>query len=223
MADDEGRRARLRRETVTSIKAAAWTQVRELGAAALSLRAVARSVGLSSPGLYRYYASRDDLLTDLVADAYDDLARALEQARDQAGAALRDRLRAAMVAYRDWAVDHPAEWSLIFGTPVPAYTAPVEGRTTAAARRFGAVLLTLLHEATSPAGDVPAPGTTPDPPDFPDDLYRQAARLWARLHGVLALGLHGHFFPAVRSPEQVRALYLAEVDDALRDLLGPGR
>lgn len=222
MVDDEGRRARLRRETVAGIKAAAWEQVREVGAPALSLRAVARSVGLSSPGLYRYYASRDDLLTDLIADAYGDLATALEQARDQAGPALRDRLHATLVAYHDWAVEHPAEWSLIFGTPVPAYAAPAEGRTTLAARRFGAVLLTLLHEATAPDADALDAGATPDPSRFPEDLYPRAARLWSRLHGVLALGLHGHFFPAVRAPAQVRALYLAEVDDALHDLLGPG-
>lgn len=220
MVDDEGRRARLRRETVAGIKAAAWEQVRDVGAPALSLRAVARSVGLSSPGLYRYYASRDDLLTDLIADAYGDLATALEQARDQAGPALRDRLHATLVAYHDWAVEHPAEWSLIFGTPVPAYAAPAEGRTTLAARRFGAVLLTLLHEATSPGE---APGLTTDPGPFPDDLYPRAARLWSRLHGVLALGLHGHFFPAVRSPDQVRALYLAEVDDAVDGLVAPDR
>jgi AcrR family transcriptional regulator len=138
-APQMGRRERLRTEAVQQIKAAGLQQLRHEGAAGLSLRAVARAVGMSSPGLYRYYASRDELLTALITDVYDDLAQALEQARDTAGPGLADRLRDVCLAYYDWADAHRAEFSLVFGAPVPSYSAPPDGSTTAAAHRFGAV------------------------------------------------------------------------------------
>lgn len=231
-----GRRDRLRVAALTEIKAAALAQLRAEGAGGLNLRAVARAVGMSSPGLYRYFASRDDLLTALIADAYDDLAKALSQAQDEAGPELECRWRAVCLAYYDWADNHRAEWGLIFGAPVPTYTAPQEGATTAAARRFAGVFTALLVEAW------PVCGSRIDSPpvlelglraggvrtfggvDIPDDprFVGVAARLWSRLHGVIALGLFGHLLPATVQPGSMRTLYEAEVEDQL-SALGLGK
>jgi AcrR family transcriptional regulator len=222
-----GRRERLRTEAVQQIKAAGLEQLRSEGAAGLSLRAVARAVGMSSPGLYRYYASRDELLTALITDVYDDLGQALEQARDAAGPALVDRLRSVCLAYYDWADAHRAEFSLVFGAPVPSYSAPPDGSTTAAAHRFGAVFTGLLAEAWAQHGaQVQRAPVLPIRPDarlavgavrLPDDprFLGVSTRLWSRLHGVLALGLYGHLLPHTVDPAGVRTLYEAEVEDAL--------
>ena len=225
-----GRRERLRTEAVQQIKAAGMDQLRTEGAAGLSLRAVARAVGMSSPGLYRYFASRDDLLTALITDVYDDLASALERARDAAGPLLPDRLRAVCLAYYDWADAHRPEFSLVFGAPVPSYSAPRDGSTTTAAQRFGAVFTGLLAEAwVEHAEHVVRPPVLPLRPDvrlavgdvpLPDDprFVGVATRLWSRLHGVLALGLFGHLLPQTVEATAVRTLYEAEVEDALHSL-----
>lgn len=222
-----GRRERLRTEAVQQIKAAGLEQLRSEGAAGLSLRAVARAVGMSSPGLYRYYASRDELLTALITDVYDDLAQTLEQARDGAGTGLVDRLRAVCHAYYAWADTHRPEFSLVFGAPVPSYSAPPDGSTTTAAQRFGAVFTGLLAEAWGEhAEHVQRPPVLPLRGDavlavgavaLPEDprFLGVATRLWSRLHGVLALGLFGHLFPSTVEPTAVRHLYDAEVEDAL--------
>jgi AcrR family transcriptional regulator len=169
-----GRRERLRNEAVQQIKAAGMEQLRSEGAAGLSLRAVARAVGMSSPGLYRYYASRDELLTALITDVFHDLAESLERARDAAGPGLADRMRAACLAYYDWADDHRAEFSLVFGAPVPSYSAPPDGSTTAAAQRFGAVLSGLLAEAWPQSADqVPRRTGAAAPPGREDGRRRR--------------------------------------------------
>jgi AcrR family transcriptional regulator len=229
-APPAGRRERLRTEAVHSIKAAGLDQLRTEGAAGLSLRAIARAVGMSSPGLYRYYASRDELLTALITDVYDDLAQTLERARDAAAPGLPERLRAVCLAYYDWADTHRAEFSLVFGAPVPSYSAPPDGSTTTAAQRFGAVFTGLIAEAwREHAEDVHAapvlplrPGarTTVGDVALPPDarFLGVTTRLWSRLHGVLALGLYGHLLPQAIDPTGVRTLYEAEVEDALRVL-----
>jgi AcrR family transcriptional regulator len=165
------RRERLRAETLREIKGAALDQLREVGAAQLSLRAVASALGMSPAGLYRYYDGRDALLTVLIADAFTALAEAVEQARDadpQAG--LPDRMLAAMRAYRGWAVAHPQEFGLAYGTPVPGFAAPVDGPTSIASRRVGGAFVPLFVEAwhqgglRRPAGHTRDRSAPPAPP-----------------------------------------------------------
>lgn len=121
------------------------------GAAGLSLRAIARDLGMVSSAVYRYVASRDELLTLLLVDAYSELADAV----DAAGAtetSWRDRMRATAHAARGWAVDHPAGWALLYGSPVPGYRAPAE-RTVGPGTRVVGALFGVVADGIA-AGDI---------------------------------------------------------------------
>ena len=120
-------RERARAELPREIKEGARRQLAATGADGISLRAVARELGMASSALYRYFPSRDDLLTALIIDAYDAIGEAAEQAiadekPDESWG--RDRWLAACHAIRGWALEHPHEYALIYGSPVPGYRAP---------------------------------------------------------------------------------------------------
>jgi AcrR family transcriptional regulator len=195
-------RERARTELTREIKEEARRQLAAHGAQGLSLRAVARELGMVSSALYRYFPSRDELLTALIIDAYDALAAAAESAsagRPAAGA--RGRWRAACGAVRAWARAHPHEYALIYGSPVPGYQAPQA--TVASAVRVARVLGGLLAGA-SPAGH------EPDSPPLPPALGEQAAIVagaigpevpgavlvrgliaWTQLFGMISFELFG--------------------------------
>src|SRR5262245_52122761 len=107
------------------------------GAAGLSLRAIARDLGMVSSAVYRYVASRDELLTLLLVDAYSELADAVDDAGPDGP--WRDRLLAMAHAARAWAVDQPARWALLYGSPVPGYHAPQERTVGPGTRVVGAL------------------------------------------------------------------------------------
>jgi AcrR family transcriptional regulator len=118
------------------------------GAAALSLRAIARDLGMVSSALYRYVASRDDLLTLLIVAAFTSLGDAVEQAHGEVPEAdLTARWQAIGRALRSWGLDHPHEYALVYGSPVPDYQAPSE-QTTGPGTRVLALLTSLLADAT---------------------------------------------------------------------------
>ncbi|MCU0301993.1 MAG: TetR/AcrR family transcriptional regulator [Candidatus Nanopelagicales bacterium] len=197
------RRERARATTVAQIKRAALEQVATEGAAALSIRGVARAIGMSPAGLYRYYDGRDALLTDLLVDAYRDLAAAVAAAAglplaEPPGGTAADVLAAppplddpvaallrAISAYRAWAVAEPNRFLLIFGTPVPGYQAPADGPTVAANRAMGRVFFTLAALAWGD-GRVAAPPperrpTTAEETALLDQLHALAPDLPAGL------------------------------------------
>ncbi|MFF5291731.1 TetR/AcrR family transcriptional regulator [Paractinoplanes globisporus] len=119
-----GVRARVRAEMTEEIKAVARRHLASDGAN-LSLRAVARDMGMASSAVYRYFASRDELLTALIIEAYDSVGEAAERAdAAAAGADFTDRLVTVGLAVRDWALAEPHQWALIYGSPVPGYQAP---------------------------------------------------------------------------------------------------
>lgn len=124
-------RAQAREETTARILAAARDQIAREGAAALSTRAVAREVGMVSSALFRYFPSRDALHTALIAGSYEQLASALDAVPRHRQAARR--WTALAVALRGWAREHPHEFQLIYGTPIPGYAAPPETVALAAA------------------------------------------------------------------------------------------
>ncbi|MCA1221023.1 TetR/AcrR family transcriptional regulator [Streptomyces sp. 8L] len=192
-ADASTPRQRYRAQVREEIKEHAWQQIAAAGASALSLNAIAKRMGMSGPALYRYFANRDELITELVRDAYRDLA-ATVHARAEAGAGLGDLAD----ALRQWALDDPQRYFLVYGTPVPGYHAPEDTRQIAV-EIMGVLLDASMAEQPSAAPPTPLDthlaehrawaGAHPAPPS----ALRHALTFWTRLHGVLSLELAGHF------------------------------
>lgn len=157
-----GVRARARAGFIDEIKTTAKRQLRSGGAGALSLRAVARELNVASSALYRYFPSRDELLTALISDAYADVADAAGTAVESSeGKVFVERWMTLASAIRGWAVGHTHEYALIYGSPVPGYVAPPE--TTEPAQRLTLALLSVLGTAAS-NGEVEAPAVSPSVP-----------------------------------------------------------
>ncbi len=222
-------RERTRAETVARILDAARAQLRESGAAQLSLRAVAGALGMSPAGLYRYYDSREALLTALIAEGFGALAEAVDRGRAAAdgpdGGDVADRVLAAVVAFRGWAVAHPHEFGLLYGDPIPGYAAPGDGPTSAASRRVGAALGRPLVEAWR-AGRLRVPATRTEPgaatrrwasavdPELPPDVAAGMLGGWTRLHGLVVLEVFGHLhWLGADADALVQAQLQALVDD----------
>ncbi|MGW2645941.1 TetR/AcrR family transcriptional regulator [Streptomyces sp. NPDC001393] len=211
MSTTQGARARARIEVTAAIKEAARRQLAEEGAAKLSLRAVARELGMVSSALYRYFPSRDELLTALIIDAYDSLGEAAEQARDAAaeGAPVA-RWTAVCEAVRGWALAHPHEYALIYGSPVPGYAAPQT--TVPAAARVGLVFIGIVRAAREGSGlaGLPLPaGLRPEAermaadlaPDLPPEVMAALVAAWAQLFGLVSFELFGQFNNVVEDRE----------------------
>jgi AcrR family transcriptional regulator len=143
-------RARARQALTEEIKEAARRQIAAKGAAALSLRAVARELGMVSSALYRYFASRDELLTALIVDAYDAIGAVAEASTSTTGGFAR-RWQALAGAIRSWALANPHDFALAYGSPVPGYRAPAD--TIAPAQRSAFAALSLVVDAVA-AGEV---------------------------------------------------------------------
>jgi AcrR family transcriptional regulator len=143
-------RARVRDAVRAEIVAAARAQLATEGAGSLSLRAVARELGMASSAVYRYFASRDDLLTELIIEAYDSLGAKVETAAVTGRGAV-EHWRHACRAVRAWALARPTEYALIYGSPVPGYEAPE--LTVGPASRTILALAGILVEAYG-AGEV---------------------------------------------------------------------
>ncbi|MEU2064536.1 TetR/AcrR family transcriptional regulator [Streptomyces sp. NPDC013455] len=203
MSTAQGARARARQEVTAAIKEAARRQLAAEGAAKLSLRAVARELGMVSSAVYRYFPSRDDLLTALITDAYDSLGAAAEKARDAAGdAPPTDRWAAVAEAVRGWALAHPHEYALIYGSPVPGYSAPET--TVPAAARVGLVFIGILRDAHQDRGlaepSLPAE-LRPEAermaadlaPELPPQVVAALIAAWAQLFGLVSFELFGQF------------------------------
>ena len=170
-------RARVRAEMIDEIKEAARRQLAAEGAN-LSLRAIARELGVVSSALYRYFASRDELLTALIIDAYDAIGEAGERA--DAAVADRDDLIGRWIAvthaWRDWALAHPAEYALIHGSPVPGYAAPAD--TIAPANRRFLVVAAIVVDG-SRSGLLTPSRTSVELPPMPAPLSAELERVSA--------------------------------------------
>jgi AcrR family transcriptional regulator len=197
-------RARVRAELTQEILQVGRRHLAEHGAAGLSLRAVARDLGMVSSALYRYFPSRDDLLTALILAAYESVADVGEAAdRRCERAALLGRSLAICRAVRAWALANPHEYALIYGTPVPGYKAPEV--TIEPVLRFSKLFISILIEAQA-AGrlvshDEPgsaalaralAPLRTDIPPAFPDVAVAAGLTVWTHVFGAISFELFGH-------------------------------
>ncbi|MDA8319004.1 MAG: TetR/AcrR family transcriptional regulator [Actinomycetota bacterium] len=169
------RRSRQREATVAEIKALARRQLATHGAGGVNLRAIAREMGTTSSALFRYFPSYNDLISVLLADAYHALADALVAARDGCPAGDHAaRWIALCAAYRQWSLDHPAEFALTHGTPVPGYQAPPQATGPGARRAIETALGVYAAAVQAGAAD-------PSRSAIPADL--QTGPLWA---GILA-------------------------------------
>ena len=211
MPQDQTPRQRARAQTLEDITRIGRRHLATEGAAALSVRAVARDLGVVSSAIYRYVRSRDDLLTLLLVDGYDELGDAVDEA---AGAVPADDFRGRFLAIgravRRWALREPATYALLFGSPVPGYRAPSE-QTTGPGTRVITALVRLWDDAHG-AGAVRVPDSTglristalradmeriraEFSVDTPDDLVARGVLAWAALFGCVSFEVFGQYGP----------------------------
>ena len=233
-------RERARAELTREIKEEAKRQLAATGADGVSLRAVARALGMVSSAVYRYYPSRDELLTALIIDAYNGLGEAAEQAiapsgggagvaGDAVGAPARARWVAACYAIRAWARANPHEYALIYGSPVPGYRAPQA--TVGPASRVPLAFVGLLVSAAA-SGEL----TTWEPgggegalrvdgelaaqaaslaavlqtPDIPPEALVRGVIAWTQLFGMISFELFGQFVGSFDPPDAFFAHAVAQ-------------
>lgn len=209
--------ARPRREKILDItreeiKDTARQLMAEKGTAGLSVRAIARQMGMTAPALYHYYASLNDLITALIQDAFTQLAETLEAtAADPALRTSAERLTAVAHANRHWALAHPIDFQLIYGNPIANYTQATDV-TYPAARRSFLVTAGIFAEAIE-SGEIDLPVGYRDLPlaieqslieltqvdghDLPLPALYLAATGWAKIHGHIMLELFNLIQPVI--------------------------
>jgi AcrR family transcriptional regulator len=211
-------RERARAEITREILEAGRVHLARDGAAALSLRAVARDLGMVSSAVYRYVPNRDALLTLLIIDAYDSVGATVEAAEAEVDRTdYVERFLTTCRAVRTWAREHPHEYALIYGSPVPGYAAPEA--TIGPATRVPIVLLSILFDQT-------ADEAAPRPLDLAsaveasiapfrafaagrasDDLLLRGLASWATLLGTVSLELFGHLHNVVEEDDAARSAF----------------
>jgi AcrR family transcriptional regulator len=202
------RRERQRAATVEEIKEVARRLMRQQGIVDVRFTDIAKEMGMTPPALYRYFADRDALLTELIAEAYRELGREVADAREQ-----RDhddiwgRWIAVGTAYRNWARREPEQFALILGMPVPGYVAPQDGPTTDAAKDAMAQLSLLFIRAAElgvlqeplvrDVSDEMAACAAEKHPELgglvPPESFQAMIQAWATLHGITCLDAYGQF------------------------------
>jgi AcrR family transcriptional regulator len=219
VAEPVSRRDRIRAATITEIKDTARAILVSEGPAGLTLRAIAREMGMSAPALYRYFQSREELLQDLVTDLYAEVSTAMETARDAEPAdAAPARLRAVSRAFRAWATSHPAEFALVFGSRrLPSPTEEPGGHS-----RFGGVfggLIAQIYRAKPfpiPADDEISPELRAQLAEFgaklpvplPDGVTQVFLSCWIRLYGIVSMEVFGQLGFAL---DDVEPMFEAEL------------
>jgi AcrR family transcriptional regulator len=224
------RRERRRSETTAEIKEVALRLMSEGGPGAITLRAIAREMGMTANAVYSYFPTRDDLVTALIRDVYADLADTLETARDARPATdPAGRIVAWACAFRDWALVNPEGFRLVYGDPVPGYQAPDGGAAPDAEHRICAGLTGLAagawpHAKASHAdSDFGWSDFEPklvsevrqDFPGLPPAAVAIALRIWGHLHGLVSLEILGHLRTQTGKPDK---LYHNEIGHLIRAL-----
>jgi AcrR family transcriptional regulator len=219
-----------RDEMTQRIKAAAWQQMAEHGTAGLSLRGVARALNITAPAIYNYFPRLDDLITALIVDAFSALADAMREAEGGVKSERpADRIEAMALTYRRWAVEHPTDFQLIYGNPIPGYVAPAEITAPLALSAFLGMFRWYMQAYAS--GELRVP---PEYQGQPQQIEAVLARLgrdsgieppaevaallassWARIHGLVMLELFEHIQPLVGDPAE---FYRYEVGALLQRL-----
>jgi len=236
LAEPLSRRDRVRAATVEEIKTTARRLLVEHGPDGLSLRAIARDMGMTAPALYRYFPSREDLLEHLIADLYVELGGAVAAARDAAGDDdVAGRLLAVCRRFRHWALDHTPEFGLLFGSPIEGVADPKHPDNTgspghAAGLQFAGVFSELIVRLyQSRPFPVPTEGEIDPrlaeqlrgycrtlPGELPLGLVAVFLSCWVRLYGAVCVEAFGHLQFAIGEAEPMFEMELR----SLADLLG---
>ena len=226
--------ARERGQMTGQIKAAARRQMAEYGTAGLSLRGIAREMGITAPAIYNYYSRLDDLITALIVDAFTALAEAMEAAEAEVATDRPyDKIMALCLAYRRWATAHPVDFQLIYGNPIPGYQAPEELTIPLARRPFmglfrcflqayqtGELIIPAEYQAVPPAtAEGIAAWKRLSGIEMPDALLALLMSGWSRIHGMVMLELFHHIQPLVGDGES----YSRHEIDAFAKMLGMKR
>jgi AcrR family transcriptional regulator len=232
------RRERVRAATVDEIKQTARRLLVDEGPAGVTLRAIAREMGMTAPGLYRYFPNHEELVEALVCDVYVELAEHLEAIGQGVTEGPAKRIVTVAKAFRTWAVTHPREYGLVFATPVAALGSPVSAldAVQAAGNQFGRVFLVIFFELWR---EQPFP--VPADEELPPSLVAQFAdyratlaetlgdqvlevpigalhlfmRLWAQLYGLVAMEVYAHLSFCLNDVEPFFDANLYEMGQAL--------
>ncbi len=205
----ETRRQRLRRELTAEILEIARAQLESEGPGGVSWRGIAREVGMNPASLYTYFSSLDDLFTALILQSYQGLAAAVSDAAKPVGRrSAQARLVAGAKAYRSWALEHPAQFNLIFTDQLPGYAAPAGGPTLAAEL---AVFRPLVAAMADAAG---RPLSVDSFADLSADDRQRVIGMYASMHGLVSLEVNHHLPPG---PE-CESLMIGELKAALARL-----
>lgn len=223
------RRDRVRAATVTEIKDTARSILVSEGPDGLSLRAIAREMGMTAPALYRYFPSREDLIVSLIADLYDELIETIAAARDEEDPADAPmQLAAASRAFRHWALAHQREFGLLFGSPIPGIDVrrdDDEDPAHQASERFGLIFGQLVARIYL-AAPFPIPADDEIDPalreelrewcrEFPVEMPLGAAQVflscWIRLYGMVAMEVFGHMDFALPDAEPIFEVELRDL------------
>lgn len=215
-----------RKAQYDAIKRTARELMREHGTSGISIRAIARELGMTAPALYYYFENMDALITVLIVDGFNGIADAMEAASiTHADAHPADRLLQVLLAYRQWAIDNPADFQLLYGNPIPGYHAPREVTVPAVIRGFVTIILSL--QAVLDTGEVEIPAymlalptvveqtyfsiitnvneTTPEQRDVISVVSVEAMILgihgWSQMHGLIMLEIFEHLQPVVGDTE----------------------
>lgn len=222
------RRERRRTETTAEIKDVALRLMAEGGPGSITLRAIAREMGMTANAVYSYFATRDELVTALIQDVYGELADVVIAARDaRKPADASGRIMAWSCAFRDWALANPEGFRLIYGDPVPGYQAPEGGAAPEAEHRVCAGLTELAAGAWPTAEPLYADyrfewsdfdptlvaETRAEFPGLPPAVIAVALRIWGHLHGLVSLEIRGNLGAQTTNPEK---LYRNEVNALIR-------
>ena len=205
-----------------AIKETAWKQITEKGAPALSLRAIARELGITAPAIYNYFPNRDALVTVLVIDAFISFGDWQLEARDSLPEDdLLGRMKAIGLAYRNWAHAHPQRYQLIFGTPIPGYETPMEKVFPSSARSISALFSVVEGFRAAGKLKIDSYPEVKDEYQIHFDMWRTqigevhplslfvAMTIWARVHGIVSLEIQGNLPPFGEGGDD---LYLFELD-----------
>jgi AcrR family transcriptional regulator len=226
----QSRRARLKAETAQEIKSIALKLMADVGPDGISLRAIAREMGMTAGAIYGYYPTRDDLITTLINDLYTALLDWIAAAHDACPADdPAARILTCAEALREWSIANPQGFRLIYDAPVPGYQPPPGGPAAEAEHRACAGLTSLVAAAWPHARAHQSDGDHTwsdfDPrlvdetrsafPDLPPAAVALVLRIWGRMHGLVSLEISGRLGRETREPAK---LYRAEIRDLIKSL-----